>query len=201
MKSKTFFVLIMFFSFVNIVYAQIPVTDVAANANLGILNSQVAAGNAQTQAAIQQLIAQINANYQQESSTKQQERQTDQLEEKRNFIQNVTTVLQSSSFQELLKIESDAMAMIQDVSSLDGKIANKFVKKYLNNIGSKVDDILNVLQSNTKTSTAEKMEVLDILKTEAKTTLTQLASEYTSYKKVHSFKQKIQQKRQQTLNY
>ncbi|REC40551.1 hypothetical protein DRF69_18250 [Chryseobacterium sp. 5_R23647] len=183
------------------IYAQIPVTDVATNANIGILNGQVASMNAQTNASIQQLIAQINSNYQAESSKKSQERSEDQIEEKKNFIQNVSLVLQSSSFQDLLNIESQALSMIQEVQQLDGSVADKFVSKYLQNIGSKIDDILSLLQSNTKTSTAEKMEVLDILKTEAKTTLNQLASEFTSYKKAYNFKKKIQQKRQQTLNY
>lgn len=200
---KTKFLLckiLLVFAFCN-VYAQIPVTDVATNANIGILNGQVASMNAQTNASIQQLIAQINSNYQAESSKKSQERSEDQIEEKKNFIQNVSLVLQSSSFQDLLNIESQAMSMIQEVQQLDGSVADKFVTKYLQNIGSKIDDILNLLQSNTKTSTAEKMEVLDILKAEAKTTLNQLASEFTAYKKVYSFKKKVQQKRQQTLNY
>ncbi|WP_159479748.1 hypothetical protein [Chryseobacterium sp. 18068] len=201
MKTKSLLsTVLLAFAFINC-FAQIPVTDVAANANIGILNSQVASMNAQTNASIQQLIAQINSNYQAESSKKSQERSEDQLEEKKNFIQNVSLVLQSSSFQDLLNIESQAMTMIQDVQQLDGAVANKFVTKYLQNIGSKIDDILSLLQSNTKTSTAEKMDVLNILKDEAKVTLTQLASEYTSYKKVYNFKKKMQQKRQQTLNY
>lgn len=201
MKTKFIRLLTLLFA-VNFYFSQIPVTDVATNTNIGILNGNVASGNATINASIQSLIAQINANRQADNAQQQQERQSDKLDEQKDFVQNVTLVLQSSSFQDLLKIEQDAMNIIQEMQNIDGQIADRFVSQYLQNIGSKIDDILSMVQSNTKTSTAEKLNILELLKQEAEKSLKQLAGEFTGYKKANDLKKQLQQRRNgRTLNY